>query len=108
MGGYLLHWVAFAIAMGINIGIWAIDTYATKRQYSYYYYNSMTFAASIDTTQYSSGSGMFSPDDYSDALGVAMGILFGWILWKASLLFYVLHLTAEQPSKGLRIGTWVA
>lgn len=90
----MLHWVAFAIAMVINIGIWAIDTYAIKRQYSYYYYNSMTFAASIDTTAYTSGAAMFSPDDPTDTLSIAMGIIYGWVLWKASLLIYVLHLIA--------------
>ena len=94
MGGYLLHWLAFAIALGINIGIWAIDTYAIKRQYSYYYYNTITFAATIDNALYASASAMFSPDDPNDTLGVVMGIIYGWVLWKAPLAIYMLHLTA--------------
>ena len=94
MGGYVLHWVAFLIAMGLNLGIWALDTYVIKRQYSYYYYNSMTFSESIDTTSYTSGTQMFSPDDPNDTLGVTMGLIYGWVLWKLPLVVYLFHLTS--------------
>ena len=94
MAGYFLHWLALALAVGINIGAWAVDYYAVKRQYSYYYYNPMTFATTIDATQYTNAATMFSPDDPTDTISIVMALAYSWILWKVPLVVYALHLTA--------------
>ena len=94
MAGYLLHWLAFGLALGINIGAWAVDYYGVKRQYSYYYHNSMAYAASIDSTVYTDSTTMFSPDDPKDTISIVMSLAYSWVLWKVPLVLYSLHLTA--------------
>ena len=108
MKGYLLHWVAFCIAIGVNIGVWAVDYYAVKRQYSYYYYNYTTFSPYIDTVVYANSNLMFTPEDPFDTVGVVVAIVYSWVLWKGPLAVFVLHLSSHQESKGLRFGTWAA
>lgn len=87
--------------------MWAINYYAVGRQNSTYYKNSYTVSPYIDTVSYASSTSMFTSDP-TDTLGTAMGLLYGWVLWKAPLVIWVLHLTHNQPSKGLRIGSWAA
>ena len=106
--GYLLHWVAFIIAIGINVGIWAVDYYSVKRQYSYYYYNNTTVSAYIDSTTYIDSTQMFTNSDPNDTVGVVVALVYGWVLWKGPLSVYALHLSREQESIGLRFGSWVA
>ena len=94
--------------MGINVAIWAIDYYSVKRQDSFYYYNNYPIATTIDITIYTSVTQMFGSDDPNDSLGTTMALIYGWLLWKTPLAVYALHLTSQQESKGMRIGTWIA
>ena len=73
----------------MNIGVWAIDNYVVKKQYSYYYYNYTPFSTSIDSVAYTSVQGMFGGDDPNDTLGVVMSLVYGWVLWKLALVVYV-------------------
>jgi hypothetical protein len=108
MKGYLLHWVAFLIVLGVYIGVWAVDYFAIKRQYSYYYSNFVTVSTYVDAVLYSDSRAMFGTNDPTDTLAIAMSLIYSWALWKLPLCLYALHLTAEQPSKAIRIGTIVA
>ena len=51
---------------------------------------------------------MFGSLDPEDTLGTAMALVYSWVLWKGSLMIYALHLTAQQESKGVRLGSWIA
>jgi len=106
MKGYLLHWAFFIIALAIFIAVWAIDYFAVGRQYSYYYYNLTTVSSYVDTTTYSDSRTIFGTADPTDTLAIAMSLIYSWLLWKGPLCIYILHLTAEQSSKGLRIGSF--
>ena len=108
MKGYLLHWALYLLALGVFVGVWAIDYFAVGRQYSYYYSNSTTMSAAIDSSTYTDSTVIFSPNDPTDTLSVAMGLLYSWLLWKGPLCVYVLQLTSNQMSKGVRIGSFVA
>ena len=88
------------------IGVWAVDYFAVGRQYSYYYYNSVIVSSAVDTAAHASSQTMFGTADFTDTLSIAMGLLYSWLLWKGPLCGFVLHLTAEQTSKGMRIGTF--
>lgn len=93
--GYFLHWLAFLIAMGVNIGIWAIDYNAVGRQASTYYYNTYYVSPYVDGVTTSSTS-FFTPSDPHDTLGIAIALIYGWVLWKGPLLVFTLHLTDQQ------------
>ncbi len=90
--GYILHWVAFLVAVGINIGIWAIDYNAVNRQASIYYYNTFTVSSYVDTVTYANSVSMFPTSNPFDTLGTAMALVYSWVLWKGPILIYVLHL----------------
>ncbi len=95
-GGYILHWVAFIVAAGIYIGVWAIDYFAVKRQASYFYKNPTTFSPAIDSTTHLSLTSLFGGVDPFDTLGVAISLVYSWVLWKGPLLVYCFHLIELQ------------
>ena len=96
------------VAIAINVGIWALDYYSIKRQYSYYYYNTTTAYPYIDTNTYTDSTSIFTTTDPNDTVGVVVGIAYSWILWKGPITVYALHLSSMHESKGLRFGTWIA
>lgn len=96
------------MAVGINIGIWAIDYNAVSRQASIYYYNTFTVSSYVDTTTYANSNSMFPTSNPFDTLGTAMSLVYSWVLWKGPILIYVLHLIEHQESKIIKIVTFAA
>lgn len=91
--GYILHWVAFIIALAIYIGVWAIDYFAIQRQASYYYKNSIYVSDNTDNTGIIDSTLLFTTSDPFDTLGVVMALVYSWVLWKGPLVVYALHLS---------------
>lgn len=95
-GGYILHWVAFIIATAIYIGVWAIDYFAVQRQASYYYKSSSRVSTSTDNTGIIDSTFLFTTSNPFDSLGVAMSLIYSWMLWKGPLIVYAYHLIEKQ------------
>lgn len=91
-GGYILHWVAFIVAAGIYIGVWAVDYFAIQRQASYYYKSAKTVSSATDGTPYGDSTLMFTTSDPFDTLGIAVSLIYSWVLWKLPLVVYCYHL----------------
>lgn len=103
-----MHWLLALIAFGIYVVVWAIAYKASGHQASTYYHNSYAVNPYIDNTSYSTSSFMFLNIDIKDAEGVGLSVLYAWLLWKFPLVLWVLHLTHNQESKGLRFASWIA
>ena len=80
----------FALALGINIAMWAIDYFAVNVQASYYYSNAKTVSSYTDTVAYADSSFLFtnSTNGIGSAVAVAMSLIYSWVLWKASLVVF--------------------
>ena len=91
-GGYILHWVAFIVATAIYIGVWAIDYFAIQRQASYYYKNPSYVSGNTDNTGIINSTLLFTTRDPFDTLGIAMALVYSWVLWKLPLVVYAFHL----------------
>lgn len=87
------------LAMAINIGMWAIDYYAVGTQASYYYSNSFTVSAYTDTISpfYTDSTAMFNTlaKGPNSAVGVAMSLIYSWLLWKLSLMVFAYHVVSR-------------
>ena len=98
-----MHLLAFFIAFGIFIGLWAIDTYATGNvQSSYYYKNKFDISTSLDiasviSTYTSSSLSIFDgkTNGYNSTIAVAMSLVFSWLFWKITLIVYTYHVISR-------------
>jgi hypothetical protein len=98
IGGYILHWVAFIVATGFYIGVWAIDYFVFQRQASYYYKNTSLVSLNTDNTGITDSTLLFATSINSpfDTVGVAMSLVYSWVLWKGPLVVYGYHLIEKQ------------
>lgn len=106
---YFLQIVVFVLAVGINLGIWAIDYYAVGTQASYYYNSNFKVSSYTDATIYSDSTQMFTTSTNSPGspVGVAMSLIYTWILWKFALIAFAYQVISREEKNGLRIGTIV-
>jgi hypothetical protein len=95
-GGYILHWVAFIVATVIYIGIWAIDYIVFQRQASYYYKSSTYVSPNVDSIIVTDSTLLFTTSSPFDTAGVAMSLVYSWLLWKGPLVVYTFHLIEKQ------------
>ncbi len=106
---YFLHLCVFILGMAINIGVWAIDYLAVGTQASYYYSNIFQISGYTDTAAYTDSTAMFSTlsNGPNSAVGVAMSLIYSWLLWKLSLMVFTYQVVSREEGSGLRIGTVV-
>jgi len=92
---YFVQLCVFILAMGINIGMWAIDYYSVGTQASYYYSNSFKVSSYTDATAiaYTDSTTMFNnfSNGPNSAVGVAMSLIYSWVLWKFALIAFTYH-----------------
>jgi hypothetical protein len=84
--------------MGINIGVWAIDALAVGTQASYYYYNVFRISGYTDTVAYTDSTQMFSnfANGPNSPVGVAMSLIYSWVLWKFSLMAFAYQAISRE------------
>ena len=104
---YVVSWVIFMAAVLVNVGVWAVDYFATHVQHSYYYEERFTVSANVDNNSYTDSTQMFT-ESTSSVKAVAMALIFSWLLWKTAVMVYAYHVISNSESKGLRIGTFIA
>lgn len=110
---YFLQLVVFMLAVGINIGMWAIDYFAVGVQASFFYNNTVPVSSYIDIASvyatYTDSTKIFSTSATSPGapVAVAMSLIYSWVLWKFPLIVFTYKLISREESAKLRIGTWV-
>lgn len=96
---YFIQLCLYILAMGINIGLWAIDYFAVGTQASYYYSNAFSISPFTDTmyASYTDSTGMFNNfiNGPNSAVGVAMSLIYSWLLWKLSLMVFAYHVVSR-------------
>ena len=83
--------------MGINIAMWAIDYYAVGTQASYYYSNAVRVSSFTDAVAYVDSTSMFTnfSNGPNSAAGVAMSLIYSWVLWKSALIVFTYHIVSR-------------
>lgn len=110
---YFLQFCVFCLAMGINVGMWAIDYFAVGAQASYFYSNAFKVSTYLDiasvVSTYTDSTQMFnnSSNGPGSPLGVAMSLIYSWVLWKFPLIVFTYKLVSKEESVKLRVGTWL-
>jgi hypothetical protein len=106
---YFLHMVIFVLAFAVYLAVWAIDYFAVGVQASYFYNNAMTVSSYTNSVAYADSTQMFTTNvnGPGSPVGVAMSLIYSWILWKAALIVFAYQSVSKEESQGLRIGTIV-
>jgi len=50
---------------------------------------------------------MFGSTNPADTLGIAMSLIYSWVLWKGPLIVYAYNLIENQEWIGLKVGTFI-
>jgi len=86
--------------------LWALDFFAIGRQASNYYSSNFSISSAIDSVTYTDSTAIVA--NSSDTLGIAMGLIYSWVLWKFPLVIYSFHLISKrEEGAGVKYGTFI-